>query len=112
MSGTVMVTDININNNNGDAYQGHGYPSLITSVGDTIYFKAYDGIHGTELWKSDGTAAGTLMVKDISPGDSSDSSYLLRELTPVGNAIYFVAQTENGLIVGDTNEGELWGYLL
>ena len=27
-----------------------------------------DGTAGTELWKSDGTAAGTVMVKEIAPG--------------------------------------------
>ena len=32
-------------------------------VNDTFYFAANDGVHGKELWKSDGTADGTVMVK-------------------------------------------------
>ena len=34
-----------------------------------IYFIANDGINGVELWKSDGTESGTLLLKDI------DSNY-------------------------------------
>ena len=37
-------------------------------MGGTLFFTANDGIHGLELWKSDGTAAGTVLVKDIRPG--------------------------------------------
>ena len=40
-------------------------PRILTNVGGTLFFAANDGTHGAELWKSDGTAAGTVMVKDI-----------------------------------------------
>ena len=43
-------------------------PSNLTDVNGTLFFAADDGTHGDELWKSDGTAAGTVLVKDINPG--------------------------------------------
>jgi ELWxxDGT repeat protein len=43
---------------------------------------------GSELWKSDGTAEGTVRVEDINPGGDSYPS----ELTAVGNTLYFVAE--------------------
>src|SRR5260370_41969019 len=37
-------------------------------VGGIAYFGASDGTHGMELWASDGTATGTVMVADLNPG--------------------------------------------
>jgi ELWxxDGT repeat protein len=46
-------------------------PSDLTALGGIVYFAAVDGSHGHELWRSDGTAAGTKMVRDIKPGGES-----------------------------------------
>ena len=32
------------------------------------YFRATDPVYGSELWKTDGTSAGTVLVKDMYPG--------------------------------------------
>ncbi|HMX11874.1 MAG TPA: hypothetical protein PKE61_13295, partial [Burkholderiaceae bacterium] len=51
--------------------------SDLTNVGGTLYFGANDGSNGDELWKSDGSAAGTSMVKNINPGSSGSYLYKL-----------------------------------
>jgi ELWxxDGT repeat protein len=62
-----------------------------------------DGIHGRELWVSDGTTEGTAIVKDINPGeDDSDPGALVS----VNGRLYFAA--DDG-----THGRELWvlGYI-
>jgi ELWxxDGT repeat protein len=61
---------------------------MVAAVGDTLYFTSQDGTHGFELWKSDGTWAGTEMVKDIRPGPKGSFPY---HLTAVGDTLYFEA---------------------
>jgi ELWxxDGT repeat protein len=63
-----------------------------------LYFTAYEGIAGRELWSSDGTEDGTVMVKDINPGSfdafprPKSSGY--RALSFVGSkgVVYFPAR--------------------
>ncbi|MDP6640153.1 MAG: hypothetical protein QF817_03685, partial [Candidatus Poseidoniaceae archaeon] len=95
-NGTMMVKDIYPG---GSTFNGLGnYPDL-TAVGNTLYFGATDGINGDELWKSDGTSNGTVMVKDINPSGmaNSDTGYF----RAVGNTLYFDA-------TDGTNGHELW----
>ena len=35
---------------------------------NTVYFIGSDATRGAELWKTDGAALGTVLVKDIYPG--------------------------------------------
>ncbi len=60
----------------------------LTPVGGQLFFRANDGVHGTELWKTDGTAAGTAMVRDIAPGPRHSH---LDDLTAAGGKLYFGA---------------------
>ena len=73
-----------------DIYPGVGNanPSEIIVFNRQLYFAATDGLHGTELWKSDGTAIGTSLVKDINPGAAS--SYPA-SLALYGCLLYFAA---------------------
>ena len=41
---------------------------------DTVLFAADDGVHGRELWRTDGTAAGTAMVADLAPGPTGSDA--------------------------------------
>src|SRR4051794_20300360 len=67
-----------INPGPGDAwFYDSGSPRTIVSMGTDVYFSARDGVHGYELWKSDGTADGTQLIGDIRAGHlSAFPSYL------------------------------------
>jgi ELWxxDGT repeat protein len=52
-------------------------PANFLTIGSITYFSANDGVHGNELWRTDGTAAGTYMVKDTNPnGDRNPSNFV------------------------------------
>lgn len=74
-----------------------------TNVNGTLYFTGIDS-SGTELWKTNGTVAGTITVKDIFPGFSYSANYGSQphssfpdNLTNLNGTLYFSAFTkENG----------------
>jgi len=53
------------------------------------FFTANDGTTGRELWITDGTPAGTMLLKDIYPGTTSGLNNFQSRV--VGNLLYFVA---------------------
>lgn len=70
-----------------------GSPQAIAAVGTVSYFVQSDRDHGEELWKSDGTAAGTAMVKDIVAGSGSSAPY---SLANIRGTLYFGTNTAAG----------------
>ncbi|HWV99098.1 MAG TPA: ELWxxDGT repeat protein [Candidatus Acidoferrum sp.] len=66
-------------------------PSLGAAMGGYFYFAASDGTNGTtgrELWRTDGTAGGTTLVKDINPGDGDSSP---QNIIAAGTNVLFLA---------------------
>jgi ELWxxDGT repeat protein len=61
---------------------------LAAPAGGPLVFVAGDPAAGTELWRSDGTEAGTVRLADIQPGPGGSEP---RGLTAVGNRVYFAA---------------------
>jgi ELWxxDGT repeat protein len=70
----------------GSSSAGASAPSFSRAPDGTVYFGASDGVSGAELWKTDGTAAGTLMVTDVRPGAGNQYG---QPLAFAGGAAYF-----------------------
>jgi uncharacterized repeat protein (TIGR01451 family) len=75
-----LVKDINAS--------GSSAPTEFVTVGDFTFFAADNGVNGVELWKTDGTAGGTVLVKDICPGSCGSAVSML---TAAGSTLFFVA---------------------
>ncbi len=95
-AGTTLVKDIFPGSYG--SYPNSSYPYSLTNVNGTLFFTAYNGSNGNELWQSDGTAAGTTLVENIVPGSSGSYPYYL---TNVNGTLFFTA--DDG-----TNGAELW----
>ncbi len=78
-------------------------PFGITYINGYALFIADDGINGRELWKTNGTAGGTMLVKDIYTGSSSsiEDTLTVEQLAVMGDTLFFVAN--DGI-----NGKELW----
>ena len=71
--------------------------SSITTVGDLAFFAAEKDQEGSELWRTDGTVAGTLLEEDLLVGE--EASFPFQFLTRDGR-LFFTAYAEepNGTV--------------
>jgi len=101
--GTRLVEDINPGT--GSSYPGSFYFGTMVGSGSRLFFFANDGVHGEELWVSDGTADGTAMVRDAAPGpQGSVPAQLVPFKDGVMFAMYAPATGETGLWRSDGTE--------
>lgn len=85
-----------------DINPGSGsHPSNLICFNNRLFFLANDGIHGKELWVTDGTEEGTSMISDINI--SGDAFIDNPKFVIFDNKLFFIAT--------DTSCGtELWVY--
>lgn len=81
-----------INTGSGSSSVGARYSTIdgFVKYGGRMYFTAYDGVHGREIWWTDGTT--TQMLADIDPGTST--AHTIWGLTVVGDYLYFRANND------------------
>lgn len=86
-AGTTMVADMTA----GPAGSGIKGSFNLFSAGSYLLFTIPTTAEGYELWRTDGTAGGAAMVKDINPGavSSEISTYTL-----FNNQVFFAAKTD------------------
>lgn len=65
--GTYLLKDMNTTGNNTNSQ----FACNFAAYNGKLYFKGNDGSHGNELWVTDGTEAGTMLLKDINPNTAS-----------------------------------------
>lgn len=76
---------------------GNGGSMQLSAFSADRYFVGNDGRSGnfsvaSQLWKTDGTVAGTGVVKVIAPGADAD----MRDFTRIGDQLFFVADDKDG----------------
>jgi ELWxxDGT repeat protein len=67
---------------------GNSQPGPLTTFNGYGYFAATSLVNGRELWRTDGTSAGTILVRDINPGlnGSSPADFIV-----CNGVLYFTA---------------------
>jgi len=70
-----------------------GNPADHVQLGDEFFFIAETPQHGREIWRTDGTDAGTHLVVDISDGPDDSTP---NHLTVIDDALYFAAIGDQG----------------
>ncbi|MFL6258151.1 MAG: ELWxxDGT repeat protein [Thermoanaerobaculia bacterium] len=94
MAGSSKILDVPVATSSFSAINGNLDPGLLAALDGALFFQGTDGIHNYELWRSDGTAAGTSQVSDL-------GSALPRDLHTVNGRLAFIAFYNSRLGLSD-----------
>ncbi|TPD66054.1 ELWxxDGT repeat protein [Flavobacterium microcysteis] len=97
-NGTKMIK--NINPTSFSIPMSNDSKTFFAKAGNNLFFRATNGTNGYEIFKTDGTEAGTIMLKDIAAGTASSIRKETLFMT-LNNTVFFQA---NDQIHGE----ELW----
>ncbi len=78
-------------------------PASLTTVGNLVYFQDGDGAGGIDLWKTDGTTAGTVLVKHIASATYNFGS------SPAPATALQNLSAQNGLLMFSANDAGIHG---
>jgi ELWxxDGT repeat protein len=81
------------------SFGSHSYPQNLTNVNGTLFFSADNGSQGFELWKSGGTSANTVMIKDLTPGSAGTQN--MRDFITVNGKLFFSCKSGRELWISD-----------
>ena len=102
--GTALVKDINPGANSSNSFPAE-FNLVATPLG--VFFNPNDGVNGRELWISDGTPAGTRLVKNINPANDTPGAFLSGNPAEYQETAFFKDKFYfNGF--DDANGKELW----
>jgi len=93
-AGTLPVKDIN-NSTTVGSEAGLSIKGIVSN-GKSVLFGAYEPEHGNELYKSNGTEAGTMLINDIVPGNDGSYPYMFRHKNDFD---YFAVETPTQIII-------------
>lgn len=100
--GTQLVKDICVPPMPG--LPGDSYPNNFKILNGKLIFSAYTPDHGVELWITDGTTNGTVLVSDLNPGNNDGVSSQFKNSIVYKGKLYFQGkslQSSSGLYTTD-----------
>ena len=105
-AGTILLEDINTGHSGADSSN----PDNFMVLNNIVLFTATDATHGNEIWRTDGSPAGTVLVKDINAGTASSTQV---EIFPGYFADFFLGFhifNKRAYFNADdgTSAGEIW----
>jgi ELWxxDGT repeat protein len=104
-AGTVLVKHVEDGNIGQSGIQPAPDLQSMSAQGNLLYFSAYDPLHGNELWRSDGTAAGTLRIKDINTATNTNAGI---DSSLQGNAVGLASGASFFTGFDSAHGAELW----